>query len=284
MLFMCAFVGVAVSCQSPSDEPSAQISGQMQVPSYAEDTAVVIKFINPEIFVQPMTRADVSSAASHLDMWLTDGTTITEIHQASTDVDFGTASVTLNKTKTYTLYAVAHKCDGPAMLDDGIISWPDDKIKDSFWYTTTFSPTAIANLNCEMSRIVAMFRIETTDAVPTEAKKLRITQGGVYDRWDVTTGATHQIDRISTISISSTNSDGTISLSVYSIAGDSELLHTITVEALDADDQPIQTHTFSDVPLRANHKTIFRGAFFTDQGMSMVFSVGDWVENTPISF
>ena len=248
------------------------------------DTLVTIQFANRDIFMQAMTRADVSTAASRLDMWLTDGTTTTEIHQASSDADFGTASVTLNKTKTYTLYAVAHKGDAAATLEDGIISFPEDKVKDTFWYTTSFSPATTTTIACEMSRIVAMLRIETTDAVPAEAKKMRITQGSVYDRWSVTDGAMHQLDRISTINISSTNNDGTAAFSVYSIAGDPDALHTVTVEALDADDQPIQTHTFSSVPLRANHKTIFRGAFFTDEALSMSFTVGDWIEDAPISF
>mgnify|MGYP006945367950 CR=1 FL=1 len=68
-------------------------------------------------------------------------------------------------------------------------------------------------LNIVMNRIVSLFRLETTDAIPTTAKKMRITQYSVYDRWNVSTGATHQLDRVSTISISSTNS----SLSIFII-------------------------------------------------------------------
>ena len=141
MLFMCAFMGMVVSCESPSDEPSAQVSGQIQIPQYAEDTLVTIQFTNPEIFVQSMTRADVSTVATRLDMWLTDGETTTEIHQSSTDAGFGTASVSLNKTKTYTLYAIAHRGASNATLSDGVISFPEEKVTQTFWHTTTFSPS-----------------------------------------------------------------------------------------------------------------------------------------------
>lgn len=245
---------------------------------------VTINFSEMSFELSPMTRASLSSVSTRLDVWITDGETTDEVHQSSTDVGFGSVSLTLNKTKTYTLYAVGHKGDGAATLTDGVVSWPDDKVKDTFWYTTTFSPVTTTTINAEMHRIVSMFRIETTDAVPTEAKKMRITQAGVYDRWNVSTGATHQLDRISTISISSTNADGTASFNVYSINSDTETLHTITAEALDASDEVIQSHTFADVPLRNGYRSVYRGQFFTSSSMSMTFTADDWTDYNTINF
>ena len=285
MLFVCAFMGMAAACTSPSDEPSAQVSGQIQIPQYAEDTLVTIQFTNPEIFVQAMTRADVSTVATRLDMWLTDGETTTEIHQSSTDAGFGTASVSLNKLKTYTLYAIAHRGSAAATLADGVISFPDDKVTQAFWYTTTFSPSTTTTLNCELSRIVGMFRIETTDAVPEECKKFRFVFADSYTRWNVNGTPANPVDRTSEIAVTSTNPDGTVALSLYvipeNLTGTTNV--DVTVTALDADDQTIEQKTFT-APIRANHKTIYRGAFFTTSALSMAFSVGDWITDDVIEY
>ena len=256
--------------------PQANIG--IEVPADSIETHVTIFFGEPHYDVAPMTRAALSTVATRLDIWISDGTTTQAIHQQSTQADFGTISTTLNKTKTYTLYAVGHKCDAEATLSDGVIAWAEDKVKDTFWYTTTFSPADVTAINAQMSRIVALFRLETTDAVPTDVKKIRITQRTVYDRWHIATGATHQTDRISTIAITSTAQDGTVALSVYSIVTDTPTLHDITAEALDASDQIIQSHVFNDVPLCNGYKTTYRGAFFTSQGVSMTFTAGDWCE------
>ena len=285
MLFVCVFMGMAVSCQSPSDEPqAAEISGQMQVPSYAEDTLVTIHFANREIFMHAMTRGDISEAASHLDMWLSDGTTTTEIHQASTDADFGTASVTLNKTKTYTLYAMAHKGAAAATLTDGVISFPDDKVKDSFWYTTSFSPATTTTVDATLNRIVAQFQFTTADAVPDWCKTMRFTIHDVYDRWSVTDGATHQLDRVSTFQNFSTKADGTVTFTIYAIVSDASTTHDILVEALDANGDVCESHTFSDVPLQVNHRTVATGTFFSDAAETFSFSTQDWSDDIPYSF
>ena len=273
-----------LSCTKDDDEPE-QEPGRIEIKVNADPIQehVTINFA-PVYTMEPMTRATLSSVSTRLDVWITDGTTTEEVHQSSSDSGFGTVSLTLNKTKTYTLYAVGHKGDGAATLADGVVSWPDDKVKDTFWYTTTFSPATTTTINAEMHRIVSMFRMETTDAVPTEAKKMRITQAGVYDRWNVSTGATHQLDRISTISISSTNADGTATFNVYSINSDTETLHNITAEALNASDEVIQSHTFANVPLRNGYKSVYRGTFFTSEGVSMTFTADDWNDYDVVNF
>ena len=261
---------------SKSEEPESWVNIHV-TPPYG-DTTVTITFARA-FDVQPMTRASVADVSTRLDVWIVEGDNAIEVHQSSSDAGFGTVTATLDKAKTYNVYAVSHKCDDEASISDGVISFPDDKVKDTFWYTTTFSPATTTSVSCEMQRIVAMFRIETTDAVPATAKKMRITQKDVFDRWNVSTGATHQLDRISTINITSTAQDGTIALSVYSIVTDSQTSHDVIVEALDADDNIIQTQTLADVPLRNGFKTVCRGTFFTSSNVTMSFTAAsDWGE------
>ena len=229
-----------------------------------------------------MTRAAVSIAdvVTKLDVWIYEsGSEVTAIHQTIADASFGSITVTLDKTKTYTLYAVGHKAD-EATLSDGVISFTDDKVTHSMFYTTTFSPATTTSISCLMTRIVADFRLEITDDIPTNAVKFRFTIASVFDRWNVTTGATHGIDRVSTI-----NYGGTSAIfNVYAIVTDASTTHDVTVTALDENDQEVQTRTFTDVPLRNGYKTNYRGTFFIDSQFTPSFTVNDWNEYETVDF
>ena len=235
--------------------------------------------------MEAMTRATVSIAdvVTKLDVWIYEGNSeVADIHQTGSDAEFGSVSVTLDKTKTYTLYAIGHKAEG-ATLEEGVISFTDDKVTHSMFYSTTFSPATSTLLSCLMNRIVADFRMEITDDIPNECKKMRFTVSDIYDRWNVSTGGTHQLNRSSTINYSGTSAV----FNVYAITTDAQTLHTVTVEALDADGNalvPAQSKTFENVPLRNGYKTTYRGAFFTEENMTMTFTVDDWNEYDVVNF
>lgn len=240
-----------------------------------------------QVETEGMTRANtpIADYVTKLDVWVYESDTeAAAVHQSSGDAGFGSVSFTLNKTKTYTLYAIAHKADGAATLADGVISWPDDKVTHSFFYKTTFTPATSTELDCVMSRIVAMLRVETTDAIPAECKKMRITVKDVFDRWSVETGGTHQLDRTSTINISSTKPDGTAAFTLYAIVTGENTSHRVTMEALDADDNILKTHVLDNVPLCINKKTTISGAFFPDVEGAFSFLAGDIEELTTVEF
>ena len=233
--------------------------------------------------VSPITRTATSIATycTHLDVWLYESDTeFCSVHQTTADAAFGSISVTLDKTKTYTMYAVGHKCTTDAMLTDGVIAFPDDKVTHSMYYTTTFSPATTTSLSCLMNRIVADFRMEITDDIPAECESLRFAISGVYDRWNVTTGGTHSLDRVSTIAYNGTSSV----FNVYTITTDAQTLHAVTVDALDENDNVLQSRTFSAVPLRNGYRTNYRGTFFIDTPMTMTFTVNDWNEYDVVNF
>ena len=271
-ILLAAMAAMCVACSSDNDEKRVM-----------EPTEVTLTFSPYQMEAMTRTAVSIADVVTHLDVWITDGTTEVAAHQTNSDAAFGSVTVTLDKTKTYTLYAVGHKADG-ATLSDGVISFTDDKVTHSMFYTTTFSPATTTSLSCEMQRIVAMFRLETTDAVPAECKKVRFTISDVFDRWSVTAGGTHQVNRVSTVSISSTANDGTVAISIYAIATDAQTLHTVTAEALNENDAVIQSRVFESVPLRNGYKTTYRGTFFIDTPMSMSFAVNDWNEYETVDF
>ena len=272
LLFLATFCAAFCACANDASEVMED-----------EETELVTLTFSPyeQSAMARTTRAatSIASVVNHLDVWITDGTTTTDLHQTSTDAGFGTVSMTLDKTKTYTLYAMGHKADG-ATLTDGVISFTDDKVTHSMYYTTTFSPATTTSLSCLMQRIVADFRLEITDDIPTECKSLRFTISDVFDRWNVTTGGTHSLNRVSTISYGGTSAI----FNVYAIVTDAQTTHDILVEALDANGDVLQSRTFAAVPLRNGYKTNYKGTFFIDTPMSMNFVVDDWNEYDEVTF
>ena len=259
---------LCVGCSSENDERKV-----------SEPTEVTLTFSPYTMEAMTRTATSIASIVTHLDVWVVNGSDVIASHTTNADDGFGTVSMTLDNTKTYTLYAVGHKADG-ATLADGVISFADDKVTHSMYYTTTFTPATTTSLSCLMTRIVADFRLEITDDIPTNAVKFRFTIASVFDRWNVTTGGTHGIDRVSTI-----NYNGTSAIfNVYAITTDAQTLHTVTVEALDENDQEVQTRTFADVPLRNGYKTNYRGTFFIDSQFTSSFTVNDWNEYETVDF
>ena len=248
---------------------------------------VTISFPQFQQTIEPMTRTntDVSTLVTHIDVWLTDGTTTTDVHQVSTDANFGTVSVELTRNKTYTMYAVAHKADGATMAD-GIIAFTNDKVTHSMFYTTQFNTSTTNQLSCEMKRIVGMFRLETTDAVPNNVAKVQFIIPQTCTRWSVSGVGANKVDRTSEITVSSKNQDGTASFNIYIIGSDIDETYDITVKALDANNNVVTNgeRTFSGVTIRNNYKTIYSGAFFSPSTLTSSFVVSDWETFESISF
>ena len=239
--------------------------------------------------VEPMTRTDgvtraaVADYATRLDVWLYEGgTEVQAVHQQSTDEGFASLSVRLEKSKTYTVYAVAHKATGAATLSNGVVSWPDDKVTHSFFYSQSFSPATTTTLNCLMERIVGNFRLEITDAVPADAVRLTIDMGESPTRWDVGGFGVNAVGRVSSFPLTA---GSTPTASVFIISdGDEAESYDITVTAYDGEDAVVQQRVFSDVPIRAGYRSTYRGEFFTEAVFSMSFTVSDWMDYETVDF
>ena len=277
-MFLMAAAAMMAACSSDNGEE----------PVNNETETVTISFPQFQQTIEPMTRTntDVSTLVTHIDVWLTDGTTTTAVHQVSTDTGFGTVSVELTRNKTYTMYAIAHKANGAATLTNNIIAFPEEKVTHSMFYTTQFNPSTTNQMSCEMSRIVGMFRLETTDAVPADVSKMRFEIPQTFTRWNVNGTGANKVDRTSEITVSSTNQDGTATFVLYIIGSDDQELYDITVKALDADGNVVENgqRTFTDIPIRNNYKTILSGAFFAPGSLSTTFTVTDWETYAVVNF
>ena len=251
--------------------------------------SITISFARPYTQEPMKTRADVGigEAVSHLDCWIISGTDTITINQTkAANNDFGTITAVLDRRREYRLIAVGHKATSASLSTEGIISFADDKLSHSMYYSHTFKPDTLQSLSARMERIVAGFRLQTTDVVPAEAKKLRTTFSGIYNRWSTEgEGApTNLTNHQNLIQITSTLADGTASFTSYAIVPADETTHTILVEVLDSSDQVIQSRTFNAVKLRRGWLTVYRGELFTDQSAQGSFTIGDWNEYDVVDF
>ena len=267
------------ACENGMDEQVAPVMNNEQTEA---DTQVTLTF-NP-YDVAPMTRSasrraatSIAGVVSKLDVWITEGGNTIDVHQSSTDDGFGTVSVSLNRLKTYTLVAVAHKASGAATLTDGVIAFPDEKVTHAMVYQTTFCPGTTASLNCEMTRIVGMFRFEIADQVPDDAKHIQFALGSSFTRWNVAGTGANATDR--TVTFNNFNRDDSgAAFTIYIIP--TNLTDTdqfdITVKTFYQNGDEYETKTFEDVPIKAGYKTTYHGQFFTTTAASAAFVVDDW--------
>ena len=246
-----------------------------------DETAEVRMTFSP-YEVEPMTRAAVADYATRLDVWIYEGgTEVQAVHQQSTDDGFASLAVRLEKSKTYTVYACAHKAGGAATLSNGVVSWPDDKVTHSFFYSQTFSPATTTTLSCLMERIVWNFRLEITDAVPADVARMTVDMGVSPTRWNVAGYGENAVGRVSSFTPAVGSSPA---LSVFLLAGDDEEKRDITVTAYDATDAVVQQRVFTDVPIRAGYRSTYRGAFFTSGVVTMTFTTNDWMDYETVEF
>ena len=251
-----------------------------------EDTTVTLAFEGIKFDMQPMgTRATIAESASRLDVWVYEnGSEVEAVHQTSSDSGFGTVSLTLNNTKTYTLYAFAHKATGACMLTDGIIAFPEDKPKECFFYTTTFSPATTTSINAEMQRVCGKFTMSTTDAIPDNVDHVQFVIRNTALRYGVDGTLSNITDRTVDFPNITRKADGTCSFSFNILASDAVADFEITATAYASDNSIIETKTFTDVPIRNSYRTTYTGAFFTTSAFSMTFTCADWQDYDTVTF
>ena len=261
-------------------------TSEEQISVAKEDTTVTLSFEGIKFDMQPMgTRATIAESASRLDVWVYEnGSEVEAVHQTSSDSGFGTVSLTLNNTKTYTLYAFAHKATEACMLTDGIIAFPEDKPKECFFYTTIFSPATITAINAEMQRVCGRFTMSTTDAIPDNVDHVQFIIRNTALRYGVDGDLSNITDRTVDFASISRKADGTCSFSFNILASDAVADFEIMATAYASDNSIIETKTFDAVPIRKNYRTTLTGAFFTTESMSISFTCSDWIDYDVVTF
>lgn len=283
-----AVMAVAALALAACEKNVLETEDTVTNPVMNDPQQVVLTFSPYE--TEPMTRGaatrtaqSVADIAQRLDVWLyEDGAEVTAVHQAKGDDGFGTLTLTLDRRKTYTLYALAHRSAEATTLEDGIARWKDEKVTHTFYCTETFTPAETTALDCLMKRIVGQFRLDITDDIPAAVKTMRFSIPQTATRYNIVTGEnTNVTDRTTDIAYGGTSA----TFNLYLLAqDDATTLFDITVTALDQDGQAVQQRTFSQVPIQNGYQTTYKGQFFTDSGIAASFTVDDWQAFDTVEF
>ena len=251
-------------------------------------TAVSIHF-SPYQVAPMKTTSSVSSVCSRIDIYIIEqGTTDTlRIHQERTaTTDFGNATVTLQTNKTYNLIAVAHNSTDTCTLNGGIVSFPGDIVKQTLVSDTAFCPGDGLSMNVIMQRIVGMFKMRVSDAIPSDITGFQFTISPSGRKFNVSTmQSTDPAERTHTINSTSTDNNGISVYNIYVMADDMTNVKyvDIEVEALNPTNDG-EVRQFNQVPIKNGYVTTYSGTFFVTFGMDFSFSVDDWNEYGSFTF
>ena len=287
---LAAFVAGLVCTGCSHDDPESSLVVNPSNPDY-EDTVTISFIPSFDTSIEPMqsrTRGGIGEVMTRLDVWLIQGTDTTAVHKVSTDAGFGTVALAVNKTKEYTLKAVAHKCTTEAEMKAGVVSFTPGEMKHVAYAEHTFKPDTISGqLAVDMNRIVGMFKFATTDAIPESVYTMRFCIKNSPQQFNTATlTGTAAADRTVEFSGFSRKNDGTAAFTLYVLPDDLTAQHAYDVEVTALDDKgaTIESRTFSDVPIRANYRTSYQGTFFVSKSASFSFTIGDWNDFDPVNF
>lgn len=287
--------GLVVMGCSKEEPEVTNLDPETETPDWDKDTITISFTRAMETHIEPFddsanarTRGDISSSANRLDVWLIQGTDTSVVHQQSTDADFGTVSFSVNKTKEYTMKAVAHKCSTAAEMKGGVVSFTEGEIKHTLYAMHKFKPDTItAALPINMTRIVGMFKIDITDSIPSKVQTMQFKIKNSPQKFNTadSTG-TAKADRTVEFSNFSRKADGSATFTIYVLPDDLKAKHNydIEVKALKQNGDVVEERTFNSVDIRANYKTQYSGQLFVTKSATFTFSIGDWNEYTPVNF
>ena len=245
--------------------------------------------------VQPMGRGttdliNLADIVTKLDVYLIDRTVhdTIAIHQDKETAgnNFGIIDLELQTTRTYDLYAIAHKFATAVDFDGERFCFPDNEnFRLSLYAHAEFTPASTTSLTVEMQRIVGMFKLVIPAEKPDAAVKMRFlidSMGMCFN----TAGYTENIQQRTATITSMTPNGGSITFNAYITADSLDAITDVDIiaDALDANDQIVKRRIFTQVPIKDGYITTFTGTFFTDEAMHFTFTADDWNMFDPTPF
>lgn len=150
------------------------------------------------------------------------------------------------------------------------INWAEGYVPHTFLYTEelTIDKNTVIDKKISLRRVVSAFHLTAEDAVPADLKKMRFistTDGGTI--LDATTGFAMQSTGYKyDINVPSDYAgEKGLECTFYIFLPEQELTTNLTVQALGTEDEVLFERNFTDVPLRINTMTTWRGEMFTKQ-------------------
>ncbi len=216
----------------------------------------------------------------------------TQVKGDGTYTTFGEFTANL-QVGHYTMVAVARAhYDGDAftLTSPTEAAYTSMRPRETFSKVQTVTVTSASPLNLEvtLNRINSWLKIISTDGRPASIKKIRTTFEKGGKSFNPTTGWATTDTGFSQTNNPSTATGATIEINVVpfvACADDAEEKMTVTIEALDNDDNVLSTKVVNNVPFKRNRQTILRGNVFTADASAAAFKLEtSWLDDETVNF
>ena len=236
--------------------------------SDASDANVFLKFsIYEQVPFGTRSMQDITALCSRLNIaFFQNGTKVKTVTQKADDASFGDVALTLEEG-VYELVVIAHNCDGSATITSTEkVTFPSNIVTDTFYYYGDLTVGPSANTyNLELTRIVAMFRLELTSPLPSSVAKMRFYYTGGSSTFSPAAGY-GCVNSRQTVMMSVTS--GQTVFEVCTMPHEETDVLKITVTAYDSNDNIVKEHIFEQVPVTRDRITLYTGDFMDGNASS----------------
>ena len=269
-----AIAVMATGCTQEADEVMNQERGKVMTTFACQGD-----FGNATFTRGALTADDKSMT----DLWVLDyvgGTLVQQLHQVSTDADFGTPSLNLDYGAHH-VYFVASRGEGATLSTDAHkITWT--KPLDTFYkdFTITVSAGTSSAHSVTLERAVTKLTITINDEIPADIANIAITPVTWYYGIDYLTGGPTdaQVSAPRTINVGSNyvGTSGVVKTSIYGFSAATEWTTDVSVVAKNGSSDVIGTANITDAPFVVNRVTNYAGNLFVNAGGFSLALSGDW--------
>ena len=220
---------------------------------------------------------------SMTDLWVLDymgGTLVQQLHQVSTDADFGTPSLNLDYGAHH-VYFVASRGEGATLSTDAHkITWT--KPLDTFYkdFTITVNAGTSSAHSVTLERAVTKLTITVNDEIPADIANISIIPTTRYYGIDYLTGGPTdaQASTPRTINVGSNyvGTSGVVKTSIYGFSAATEWTTDVSVVAKNGSSDVIGTANITDAPFTVNRVTNYAGNLFVNAGGFSLALSADW--------
>lgn len=208
---------------------------------------------------------------------------------ASTYTTFGEFECRL-PIGTYTMVAVArNRSDGDefTITSPTQAAYTTERARETFCNTQTIQVdgTTPVDVSPVMNRVMAMFWLTSTDAVPVDVSRIRTTYTAGSKSFNPTTGLATDDDGFVVTNSAKPDKNGVLDIfSIVFLAADQETMD-LTIDVLDANNVVLLTKHLKDVHFRRNQITKATGAVFTPDPTTLTFTLNTtWLPDEHYNF
>jgi hypothetical protein len=208
---------------------------------------------------------------------------------ASTYTTFGEFECRL-PIGTYTMVAVArNRSDGDefTITSPTQAAYTTERARETFCNTQTIQVdgTTPVDVSPVMNRVMAMFWLTSTDAVPADVSRIRTTYTAGSKSFNPTTGLATDDDGFVVTNSAKPDKNGVLDIfSIVFLAADQETMD-LTIDVLDANNTVLLTKHLKDVHFRRNQITRATGAVFTPDPTTLTFTLNTtWLPDEHYDF